>query len=826
MTRFLLILLNCLLGTLSFVLGLAYVLHKYSHDLPDSHQLANYEPSVTTRVYAGDGSLLSEYAMEKRIFTPLAILPLQISQAFLSAEDKAFYQHSGLDFMGIIRALAINIRHYGKKHKPMGASTITQQVAKNFLLTSEVSLERKLKEALLAFRIEKMFLKQHILELYLNEIYLGFSSYGVTAASMNYFNKSLDELTVAETAFLAALPKAPNHYHPLRNPIAARERRDWVLDRMAEDGHLTAEEALLAQREPLIVRDRAETAQIGSSGHVVEDVRRLLIERYGEYPLYNGGLHVRTTLDPKLQALAEKTLRHGLITYDRRHGWRGGISHISVSPGWVRRLCDVHRPVEVPAEWTLAVVLALDATRAAIGLLDGRTGVLPLSELLWARSWKAEQTLGPPVRTVSDVLSIGDVVAVEQLCPEVGDSQHSIPLYGLRQVPQVEGALVALHPHTGRVLSMVGGFAYKRSTFNRATRAFRQPGSAFKPFVYIAALDNGYTPSKTVFDAPFVIDQGSALPKWKPQNHDGDYLGLMTLRLGIEKSRNLVTVRLAQAIGMPTITDYAKRFGIVEHQQMGLAMSLGATETTVLRLTSAYAMLANGGKQIQPTFIDRIQNRSGRTVHTHGNRICTNCRTCVWGKQPIPVLPDTRTQITDPLSAYQMILLLQGAIQHGTGRNVAVRDRSLAGKTGTSNDNMDAWFVGFSPDLVVGVFVGFDEPRSLGLKETGSSVAAPIFRAFVEAALAGRRVTDFHMPAGIRLVRVSHVTGIPTSAETQDVDVILEAFKPGTVPENGSTLLGERALLPNPSNFGDITLTPDIESPSLVPEAHRSVYSQ
>ncbi len=816
MAQFLRILLSLLLGAISILTGLSYILREYSKDLPDSRQLANYEPSVTTRVYAGDGSLLSEYAIEKRFFTPLAILPLHIPKAFLSAEDKAFYQHSGLDFMGIIRAITINIQHYGTKHKPMGASTITQQVAKNFLLTSEVSLERKLKEALLAFRIEKMFLKEHILELYLNEIYLGFSSYGVTAAAMNYFHKSLDELTVAETAFLAALPKAPNNYHPLRHPIAARERRDWVLERMAEDGHITAEEAMLAQSEPILVRDRTATEGIGSSGHLVEDVRRLLIERYGEHSLYKSGLHVRTTIDLKLQSLAEQTLRHGLITYDRRHGWRGGISHIPVKTGWIRGLCGIPRPVGLPTEWTLAVVLALDSSRAVIGLVDGRTGVLPLSELAWARSWKPEQTLGPPVRTVSDVLGIGDVVAVEQLCPEIGDGQL-IPTYGLRQAPEVEGALVALDPHTGRVLSMVGGFAYKKSSFNRATRAFRQPGSAFKPFVYIAALDNGYTPSKTIWDAPFVVDQGAALPKWKPQNHDGGYLGLMTLRLGLEKSRNLVTVRLAQAVGMPTVADYARRFGIAEHQQLGLAMSLGATETTALRLTGAYAMLANGGKQIQPTFIDRIQNRSGRTVYSHENRICTNCRPCRWLKQPRPMLPDTRTQVTDPLSAYQMILLLQGAVQHGTGRKVAVVDRPLAGKTGTSNDNMDAWFVGFSPDLVVGVFVGFDEPRSLGLRETGSSVAAPIFRAFIQAALADRPVTDFHMPAGIHLVRVSRATGMLASAD--NVDVILEAFKPGTVPESRSSsrpLLGKFSQ--NPNSSGDIPLTPNT---SFLPEKGR-----
>ncbi|VBB69661.1 Multimodular transpeptidase-transglycosylase [invertebrate metagenome] len=807
-----------LLGACAIWGGLAYVLHEYGSDLPDSRQLADYEPPVTTRVYAGDGRLLSEYAMEKRVFMPLAALPLQVTQAFLSAEDKSFYQHSGLDFMGIIRAIVINLRHYGTHHKPMGASTITQQVAKNFLLTSELSLERKIKEAILASRIENMFLKDHILELYLNEIYLGFSSYGVAAAAIHYFHKSLEELSVAEAAFLAALPKAPNNYHPLRHPIAARERRDWVLDRMAEDGHITAEESVRAQSEPLIVPNRAATEVGRSNDHLAEEVRRLLRERYGEYTLYKGGLHVRTTLDPEWQMLAEQTLRSGLIKYDRRHGWRGSLSRIQVETGWIRRLYKVRRPIGLPAEWALAVVLALDTTRAAIGLLDGRTGVVPLSELTWARPWQAEQTLGPPIQTVGDVLGIGDIVAVEALWSTIGYDNPVKTIYSLCQVPQVEGALVALDPHTGRILAMVGGFSYSRSEFNRATQALRQPGSAFKPFVYLAALDNGYTPSQIVLDAPFVVAQGLTLPKWKPQNYDGGYLGPMTLRLGIEQSRNLVTARLAQAIGMPIIADYARRFGIADRLPQGLAMSLGAAETTVLRLTGAYAMLVNGGKQIQPTFIDRIQNRSGHTIYRHDHRLCTNCRARYWNIQPMPVVPDTRTQVTDPLSAYQMVSLLQGAVQYGTGRNVAAVGRPLAGKTGTSNDNMDAWFVGFSPDLVVGVFVGFDEPRSLGLRETGSSVAAPIFRDFMQAALAGRLATDFRMPAGIRLVRVSHATGIPAPVDNQDV--IVEAFKPGTVPESRghTTVLSmeEIRLLEPLGDSGNIALPPAPDTDSLL----------
>ncbi|KAF0115281.1 MAG: penicillin-binding protein 1A [Rhodospirillaceae bacterium] len=782
MVRFLVILFSLLfLGGVAVGAGVLYVLYEYGRGLPDYRQLADYEPPVTTRIYAGDGRLLAEYAVEKRVFVPLAAMPQRVVKAFLSAEDKSFYQHGGLDFMGILRAMVVNLRHYGTSHKPMGASTITQQVTKNFLLTNEVSFERKIKEAILSFRIEKTFSKDHILELYLNEIYLGFGSYGVTAAAMNYFNKSLDELTIAETAFLAALPKAPNNYHPLRNPAAARERRDWVIGRLTEDGHITPAEAAQAQSEPLIVRDRTATEFIKGGDYFAEDVRRLLMERYGEQALYEGGLHVRTTLNPEVQKIAERVLRQGLIDYDRRHGWRGAIGHTQGGTGWIRRLGEIRRPPGMPVEWSLAVVLAVAADKAEIGLPDGRTGVLPFAELAWARAWKPEQTLGPSVRTVGDVLTTGNVVAVEPLEARTG-------VHGLRQMPQVDGALVSLDPHTGRVLAMAGGFAYERSEFNRATQALRQPGSAFKPFVYLAALDHGYTPSSVVLDAPFVVDQGPGRPKWKPQNYDGNYLGPTTLRVGIEKSRNVMTVRLAQAVGMPVVATYAKRFGIVDRLPPGLAMALGAAETTVLRLTGAYAMLVNGGKQIRPTLIDRIQDRTGRTIYRHDDRPCEGCREKTWREQTMPIIPDARAQVTDPLSAYQMVSMLQGVVQHGTGRRVAEVGKPLAGKTGTSNDSMDTWFVGFSPDLAVGVFVGFDEPRSLGSKETGGSVAAPIFRDFMREILADRPTADFRMPSGVRLVRVHHGNGVPTTGGERDV--ILEAFKPGTVPENRGTVLG------------------------------------
>ncbi|MBF0373292.1 MAG: penicillin-binding protein 1A [Alphaproteobacteria bacterium] len=752
--------------------GVLALFWHYGRDLPDYHQLAHYEPPVTTRVYAGDGRLVAEYAVEKRSFVPLEAMPKLVVRAFLSAEDKSYFSHPGIDFMGIGRAMLTNMRNVAEDKRLVGASTITQQVAKNFLLTNERSFERKIKEMILAFRIEKTFTKEHILELYLNEIYLGMGSYGVAAAAVNYFDKGLDHLGIAEAAYLAALPKAPNNYNPLKNYAAAKERRDWVIGRMAEDGYIGVAEAEAAKNEPLSLRRRPETELVTSGDYFAEDIRRDLAARYGESALYRGGLLVRSTLDPKLQGLAGQALRRGLLDYDRRHGWRGPLTRLTAGPGWPAQLAAVPMPQGVP-EWRLALVLSVSDTAAEIGLVGGTLGRIPFEEMKWARPALEDQRFGPPPKRPGDVVKAGDVVLVEPVKEPDG-------VYGLRQAPKVEGALVAVDPHTGRVLAMVGGFAFARSEFNRATQALRQPGSAFKPFVYLAALDNGYTPSSLVLDGPIVLEQGPGLPKWKPSNYSGDFLGPTTLRVGIEKSRNLMTVRLAQAVGMETISDYAAKFGIMHHLPKVLSMALGAGETTVLRLTTAYAMLVNGGKKIEPTLIDRIQDRHGKTIYRHDQRPCSGCSATFFTNQEMPPLPDNREQLTDPMSAHQMVSILQGVVQRGTGRRVAALGRPLAGKTGTSNDSFDTWFVGFSPDLAVGVFVGFDEPRTLGDKETGGSVAVPIFKDFMEVALADRPATPFRVPRGIRLVRVNGHNGQP--AQPGDPDVILEAFKPGTVP--------------------------------------------
>ena len=759
--------------------GVVYVFYHFGRGLPDYHQLADYEPPVTSRVHAGDGRLLAEYAVEKRIFVPVNAMPRRIVQAMLSAEDKKFYRHWGIDFLGVVRAALTNLRNVGTERRLVGASTITQQVAKNFLLSNELSWERKIKEVILSFRMERVLSKDRLLELYLNQIYLGAGSYGAAAAALNYFDKSLDELTIAEAAYLAALPKAPNNYNPWRHPRAAKVRRDWVLDRMTLDGYISAEEAARAKVFPVAVRRRA-AADVVQADYFAEEVRRELVARYGENALYKGGLSVRTTVDPRLQEMADRALRNGLETYDRRHGWRGPITRLDLDATWRTRLADVEPPPDLGA-WRLALVLEVTGDAATVGFANGGAGQIPTAELAWARPWLAGQRVGRKVKRPADVLAAGDVVAVAEVTANAEGELYPIGTYGLRQIPAVDGAIVALDPHTGRVLAMSGGYDHARSQYNRVTQAWRQPGSAFKPFVYLAALDSGFTPVTLILDAPFVIDQGPGLPKWRPANYTNRFYGPSTMRLGVEKSRNLMTVRLAQTVGMEKVATITERFGVVDHLPRRLSMALGAGETTLMRLTTGYAMLVNGGRRITPTLIDRIQDRQGRTIFRHDDRACADCRATFWTGQAVPAIADARERVTDPGSAYQLVSMLEGVIERGTGRRVRTVGRPIAGKTGTTNDSFDAWFIGFSPDLAIGVFVGFDGPQSLGPRETGSSVAAPIFRDFAAAALAEAAAVPFRVPPGIRLVRVKAGTGEP--ALPGDDDVILEAFKPGSQPD-------------------------------------------
>ncbi|MGI9383684.1 MAG: penicillin-binding protein 1A [Methyloligellaceae bacterium] len=766
----------------------AYVLWHVSKDLPDYEVLAKYEPRVMTRIHANDGSLIAEYAKERRIYVPINAIPEKLIQAFLASEDKNFYQHGGIDIQGIIRAMVKNVNNVRSGRRLVGASTITQQVAKNFLLSSDVTFERKLKEAILAIRIERAFTKNQILELYLNEIYLGLSSYGVAAAGLNYWGKSLNELSLADAAYLAALPKAPNNYHPFKRTERAIERRNWVIDRMVENGFATAEEGEATKALPLNVNPRPFGSHIFAAEFFGEEVRRQLYSMYGENKLYGGGLSVRSTLDPKLQRTARRALVKGLVAYDRRHGWRGPVKTIDVSGDWGPELGKIEVLSDIKP-WRIAVVLesgtktatvGLQPSRLASGQLDKKrqTGEIPFSEIKWARPVNSRGRLGRFPKTASAVLSPGDVVYVAPFENKQGQVEDG--KWRLMQIPGVDGALVAMDPHTGRVLALVGGFSFAESEFNRAVQARRQPGSSFKPFVYTAALDNGYTPASVVLDAPVAIDQGPGLGVWKPQNYGKKFSGPSTLRLGIEKSRNLMTVRLAQDMGMPLIAEYARRFGIYDNLMPVLSMSLGAGETTLLRMTTAYSMLANGGKQVRATLIDRIQDRYGRTIWRHDTRECGDCRTRSWDGQDEPGLPDERRQIVDPHSAYQMTSMLEGVVKRGTGTRVRAVGKPLAGKTGTTNDEKDAWFVGFSPDLAVGVFVGFDTPKPMGKGETGGSVASPVFRDFMKVALADKAAIPFRIPPGIKLIRIDGKTGVRTGGGAKTA--ILEAFKPGTQP--------------------------------------------
>jgi penicillin-binding protein 1A len=752
-------------------------------DLPDHAELKSYSPPVMTRVHAGDGTLIAEYAREHRIFVPLDAIPQHVIDAFLSAEDRNFYNHIGIDLQGVARAAIANVQNVMAGRRLEGASTITQQVTKNFFLTSEVSMERKIKEALLAFRLEESLTKDEILELYLNEIYLGWRAYGVASAALQYFDKALNELTVAEAAYLAAMPKAPNNYRPDLPQTRERglARRNWVLERMAINGFISQEVAQAAREEQLIVHRRPTGAHTVEAEYFVEEVRREIVSVFGNDALYDGGLSVRATLDTRLQEAALRALRNGLVEFDRRLGWRGPFARIDLAEtgDWASALTGMTIPRDMDP-WRAAVALEVDDNNGVvrIGFAEGDTGVLPLAEMTWARATIEGQrgAVGPRVTRPGDVLSAGDVIFVEPVTDE-GGGQH----WALRQIPEVNGALVAMDPHTGRVLAMIGGFSFQASEFNRATQARRQSGSAFKPFVYAAAFDQGYTPSSLVLDAPFVMEQGPGLPLWKPENYTQRYYGVSTLRRGMEASRNLMTVRLARDVGMEHIVDYARRMGVVDNMPPLLAMSLGAAETTLMRMTAGYSIFVNGGKRVTPTLIDRVQDRYGRTIYRHDKRPCEGCLAERWEWQEEPALPDMREEVLDPRTSYQIVSLLEGVVQRGTATSVRAVGKPLAGKTGTTNEARDAWFIGFAPDLAVGVYIGYDTPRPLGVRETGGSIAAPIFRDFMSVALADQPAIPFRTPPGVRLVRVNAETGV--LARDGDRAVIIEAFKPGTEPD-------------------------------------------
>ena len=781
---------------LAVVAGGAIYINQVAANLPDYTVLKDYQPPVTTRVHAADGTLLAEYARERRLFQPIETIPPLLVRAFISAEDKDFYNHHGISVDGIIRALRDNIlaRANGDDTIQGGGSTITQQVAKNFFLTPDQSINRKIQEAILAIRIDSTFSKDKILELYLNEIFLGLNSYGVAAAALNYFDKALYQLDLSEMAYMAGLPKGPNNYHPFKHPQQAIERRNYVLDQMLANGFISKADHDAAKAESLNVTPRSSGSQLYSAEYFTEEVRRQLSSMYGEDQLYGGGLSVRTTLEPKLQEYARQALMDGLITYDHGTGFHQPVATVDIASGDWGAAVEAINPLGDVPEWTLAVVLSVTATDAEIGLRPGTdvegkilpdrvTGVINAADSKW---------IG---KKLSSILKPGDVIYTSPVDGKAGT-------YAIQQVPEIEGALIAMDPRTGRVLAMVGGFSYADSEFNRATQAMRQPGSSFKPIVYSAALDNGYTPASVVLDAPIeVVNSDGSV--WKPDNFEKDFKGPQTLRRGIELSRNVMTVRLAQDIGMPMVAEYSKMFGIYDNLSPVLAMALGAGETTDWKMTAAYATIANGGRKIVPTIIDRIQDRYGKTIYKHDDRVCDGCNATAWQDQGEPLIIDNRQQVLDPMTAYQITSMMEGVVQRGTGTYARRLSRPVAGKTGTTSDSRDVWFLGFTPELVCGVYMGYDKPQSLGREATGGAIAVPVFTEFMQNALKGKPPTPFNMPPGMTKIWIDPATGVKANAGDA---AIAEAFKPGTGPNLITSVIGvDSAAFSNLQNGGDGT---------------------
>ena len=726
-------------------------------ELPTVDGLKQYQPPVMSRIYAGDDRLIAELAKERRIFVPSNAIPDLLKQAFVSAEDQKFWTHHGVDPSAILRAAFTDLQQMGRNRRPIGASTITQQVARNMLLgTNERTMERKIKEAILAMKVEAVLPKERILELYLNEIYFGLQSYGVAAAAQTYFNKSLDELTLPEEAFLAALPKAPNNYNPFRFPDAARARRDFVLDRMAEDHAITPEQATAAKAGPVVTSQYRRPETVAGAEWFGEDVRRQMVERFGQEATNEGGLVVRTSLNPTLQNAMDHVLRAGLMKYDRAHGgFRGPVARLDAAnlrAGWTKSLPSMIRPPGMLPEWKLAVVLETSSDVARLGWVDpdgtSHLGTLAMGDVAWARPNRNGVFGGSP-RRITDVVQVGDVVMsepVDAVGPGPRAAARSERMY-LRQIPQVQGAMVTLDPTTGRVLAMSGGWSFEASQFNRATQAARQPGSSFKPMVYLTAMEQGVSPSQKVLDGPFELDQGAA-GVWRPGNYEKGYLGPISLHQALEKSLNLVTVRLAQAVGMASVADNAVAFHVVDQMTHYLPNALGAVDTTVMRQAGAYGSLSQGGREVIPTLIDSVQDRDG---HVIWRAPALGCGGCNDPSHP-PTLMDQRKRIADAASVFQVVTMMRGVVLHGTGYEAGKGlNREIAGKTGTTQDFNDAWFVGFTPDLVTAVWVGFDTPSSLGKDETGGNISAPIWHDFMQIALKDHPVLPFRVPDGVKL---------------------------------------------------------------------------
>ena len=746
---------NILFISLSFILLMGIlifgVLWAYSNSIPDYKFLKNYKPPVSSKVYSGDGELVADFSKEKRIFVPYNSIPKNVINSFLSAEDKNFFSHPGVDAKGVLRALINNISNIISSKRLEGASTITQQVAKNFLLTNEVSINRKVKEAILAFRIERALSKQRILELYLNQIYLGSGAYGVAAASLEYFDKSIKDLNYAEAALLAALPKAPSKYNPYRNNELAKFRRDLVLKNLFENKHISLE-AYNKFKFEKIKLNKIKKVFLEDAQYYIEDVRKNVIGTLTYDKVYKQGFNINTPIDLELQRIATKALRDGLVAYDKRKGWRGPLSNKNYSENWNNDLKKYN--LENSINWKLAIVKKLNKFSAEIQTEDKHEGKIEFQDISWTK------------KEFNKLLNVGDIVYVKKIDDKI---------YSLKQLPKINGGIVVMDPYTGRVLALSGGFSFKKSEFNRATQALRQPGSAFKPFVYALALENNYTPTSLILDAPIVLDQGEDLKMWKPENYGKKFYGPSTLRTGLEKSRNLMTVRIAQNLGIKKIVNFSKHLNIYDNPEELLSISLGSAETTLLKLTSAYSAFVNGGKLVNPILIDRIQDSEGKTIYNNSKRKCVNCDQISYLGEDYPIIENNYKKAFSPQTAYQMTSILEGVVQRGTAKKLRNLKLNIAGKTGTTNKNTDTWFIGFTSNLLIGVFVGSDSPIPLGRYETGSKTALPIFREFVKKAVKKFEARPFKAVDGTVMMVVDPITG--QKAKFSSKNTIIEVYK-------------------------------------------------
>ena len=740
-------------STILILLGILIfsILWKYSNDIPDYKFLKSYKPPVSSKVYSRNGELVADFSKEKRVFVPYNAIPKNVINSFLSAEDKNFFSHPGVDAKGVLRAVINNISNIMASKRLEGASTITQQVAKNFLLTNEVSLNRKIKEAILAFRIERALSKERILELYLNQIYLGSGAYGVAAASLEYFDKSIRELNYSEAALLAALPKAPSKYNPYKDKDLAKFRRNLVLKNLYENNYITSEWLEKLSNQEIKLKKK-QKIYLEDAQYYIEDVRKNVIESLTYDKVYKQGLNINTPIDLDLQKLATNSLRSGLISYDQRKGWRGALINKPYNSNWYKDL-DKYK-LEKSINWKLAIVKKLNKFSAIVETIDKDDGVIEYKDISWTK------------KEFNQLLKIGDIIYVKQ----IKDKKYS-----LQQLPKINGGIVVMDPYTGRVLALNGGFSFKKSEFNRATQAKRQPGSAFKPFVYALALENNYTPTSLVLDAPLVLDQGDDLKLWKPENYGKKFYGPSTIRTGLEKSRNLMTVRIAQDLGLDKIIDYSKKLSIYENPEELLSISLGSAETTLLQLTSAYSVFVNGGKLVEPVLIDRIQDSEGNTIYNNDKRSCVNCDAISYLSDDYPELKNKYIQIFSEETAYQMTSILEGVVQRGTAKKLRDLKLNIAGKTGTTNNNTDTWFIGFTSNLLVGVYVGMDSPTPLGKFETGSKTALPIFKNFIKNSVKKSEARPFKAAKDTIMMVVDPSTG--QKAKFTSKNTIIEVFK-------------------------------------------------